>query len=92
MIASSPEAMRAVRADGAAWAAWDSADGPMPLGLFRGMRAFEVPLDGMGGTALHFHEEYPGPLLGLIWRSMPDLVPSSGRSARGIKRRLETGR
>jgi len=26
------------------------------------------------------------------WRSMPDLGPSSGRFAQGLKRRVETGR
>jgi hypothetical protein len=42
--------------------------------------------------AFHVREEYTGPLLGLIWRSMPDLGPSSGRFAQGLKRRVETGR
>jgi len=36
-------------------------------------------------------EEYTGPLLGLIWRSMPDLGPSFGRFARGLKLRVESG-
>jgi hypothetical protein len=96
MIASSPEAVRAVLTDGAAWPRWDSgvggADGQMSPGLLRGVRAFEVPPDGNGGTALHIREEYAGPLPGLIWWSMPDLGPSSGRFARGIKRRAGTGR
>lgn len=133
MIASSPEAVRAVLRDGAAWPSWDSgvdgADGQIApgekitirsqaapgrafpvkvtdfdpparlrfsggilVGLFRGVRTFEVSPAGNGGTAFHVREEYTGPLLGLIWRSMPDLGPSSGRFAQGLKRRVETGR
>jgi uncharacterized protein YndB with AHSA1/START domain len=133
MIASSPEAVWAVLADGAAWPSWDSGggrldgqispgekitirsraapgrafpvtvtdfdpparprfSGGMPLGLFRGVRAFEVSPDGTGGTAFEVREEYTGPLVGLIWRSMPDLGPSSDRFARGLRRRAETGR
>ena len=34
-------------------------------------------------------EEYTGPLLPLIWRSMPDLQPSFDRLARGLKARVE---
>jgi uncharacterized protein YndB with AHSA1/START domain len=131
-IASSPEAVWAVLADGAAWPTWDSGvdgvdgriapgekitirsrvapgrafpvkvtdfepparlrfSGGMPLGLFRGVRTFKVSRDGTGGTAFHVREEYTGPLLGLIWRSMPDLGPSFDRFARGLKRRVEAG-
>ena len=64
----------------------------MPLGLFRRVRTFEAPPDGNGGTAFHVREEYTGPLLGLIWRPVPGLGPSSGRFAQGLKRRVETGR
>src|ERR1700722_11382817 len=111
MIASSPEAVWAVLADGAAWPSWDSGvdgvdgriasgekitvraqaapgrafpvkvtdfeppgrlrfSGGMPLGLFRGVRTYEVSPDGTGGVALRVREEYNGPLLGLIWRAM----------------------
>lgn len=42
VIASCPEAVRAVLTDGSAWPWWDSgaggADGQMPLGLFRGIK------------------------------------------------------
>ncbi|HEY6315489.1 MAG TPA: SRPBCC domain-containing protein [Streptosporangiaceae bacterium] len=66
--------------------------GGIPLGLFGGVRTFEVSPDGTGGTAFRVREEYTGPLLALIWPSMPDLGPSSGRFAQGLKRRAETGR
>jgi len=96
MIAPGPEAVRAVLTGWAAWPRCDSgaggAGGQMPLGLIRGVLTFEVSPDGNGGTAFHVREAYAGPLPGLIWRSMPDLGPSSGRFAQGIKRRVETGR
>lgn len=36
-------------------------------------------------------EEYSGPLLALIWRSMPDLQPSFDAFAAGLKRHVESG-
>jgi hypothetical protein len=42
-------------------------------------------------AVFHMREEYTGPLLGLIWRSMPDLGPSFDRFANGLKRRVESG-
>jgi uncharacterized protein YndB with AHSA1/START domain len=65
--------------------------GGMPLGLFRGVRTYALaPSDG-GGTSFRMREEYTGPLLSLIWRSMPDLQPSFDRFAAGLKRRVESG-
>jgi uncharacterized protein YndB with AHSA1/START domain len=66
--------------------------GGMPLGLFRGVRTFEMSSDGTGGTAFRVREEYTGPLVGLVRRSMPDLGRSFDRFAQGLKRRAETGR
>jgi hypothetical protein len=34
-------------------------------------------------------EEYTGPMLPLIWRSIPDLQPSFEQFARGLKARAE---
>jgi hypothetical protein len=65
--------------------------GAMPLGLFRGVRTYGLSPAAGGGTAFHLREEYIGPLLGLIWRSMPDLGPSFDRFARGLKLRVESG-
>ena len=65
--------------------------GGMPLGLFRGVRTYTLSPAPDGGTAFQVREEYTGPLLGLIWRSMPDLGPSFGRFARGLKLRVESG-
>jgi hypothetical protein len=64
--------------------------GGMPLGLFRGIRTYEVaPADR--GASFRMREEYTGPLLPLIWRSMPDLGPSFDQFARGLKARVEAG-
>ena len=43
-----------------------------------------------GEVAFRMREEYSGPLLRLIWRSMPDLGPSFERFARGLKQRAES--
>jgi hypothetical protein len=66
--------------------------GGMPLGLFRGVRTFTLSPEGDGTTRFSMREEYSGPLLGLIWRSMPDLGPSFAQFARGLKARAESGR
>jgi uncharacterized protein YndB with AHSA1/START domain len=65
--------------------------GGMPLGLFRGVRTYRLYPNGADLTTFHLREEYTGPLLGLIWRSMPDLAPSFNRFARGLKQRVESG-
>jgi hypothetical protein len=63
--------------------------GGMPLGLFKGVRTYRVaPEDG--GTRFTMREEYTGPLLPMIWRSMPDLQPSFDKFARGLKARVES--
>jgi hypothetical protein len=64
--------------------------GGMPLGLFKGVRTFELTPDG-GATRFTVREEYSGPLLPMIWRSMPDLGPSFAQFASGLKARAETG-
>jgi hypothetical protein len=66
--------------------------GGMPLGLFRGVRTYEVSPGGNGHVTFRMREEYTGPLLPLIWRSMPDLGPSFQQFATGLKQRAESGR
>jgi hypothetical protein len=63
--------------------------GGMPLGLFKGVRTFELSPGPDGATRFHMREEYTGPLLPLIWRSMPDLGPSFEQFVRGLKARAE---
>jgi hypothetical protein len=65
--------------------------GGMPLGLFKGERTFTLQPRGEGETEFKLREEYSGPMLGLIWRSMPDLGPSFEKFARGLKERAEHG-
>jgi hypothetical protein len=62
--------------------------GGMPLGLFRGVRTFTLEPAG-GVTSFTMREEYTGPFLPLIWRSMPDLQPSFDKFADGLKKRAE---
>ncbi|MFN2504024.1 MAG: SRPBCC family protein [Acidimicrobiales bacterium] len=65
--------------------------GGMPLGLFKGVRTFTLSPEGQGTTRFLMREEYTGPLLPLIWRSMPDLGPSFDQFAAGLKARAENG-
>jgi hypothetical protein len=65
--------------------------GGMPLGLFKGVRTFTLTPQGDGVTAFTVREEYTGPLLPLIWPSIPDLGPSFDRFATGLKSRAEGG-
>ena len=60
----------------------------MPLGLFKGVRTFTLAREG-AATRFRMREEYTGPMLPLIWRSMPDLGPSFERFAGGLKARAE---
>ena len=62
--------------------------GGMPLGLFKGVRTFTLTPEN-GTTRFHMREEYTGPLLAMIWRSMPDLGPSFEQLARGLKATVE---
>jgi hypothetical protein len=63
--------------------------GGMPLGLFSGVRTFTLDPAGDGQTRFTMREEYTGPLLNMIWRSMPDLAPSFNQFAQGLKQRAE---
>lgn len=64
--------------------------GGMPLGLFRGERTYKLELEN-GSVTFTMREEFSGLLLGLIWRSMPDLQPSFDQFAAGLKARVESG-
>lgn len=62
--------------------------GGMPLGLFKGVRRFTLTPEG-AATRFHMREEFTGPMLPLIWRSMPDMGPSFQQFANGLKQRAE---
>jgi hypothetical protein len=65
--------------------------GGMPLGLFKGVRTFTLSPQNAGTTLFTMREEFSGPLVSLIWRSMPDLGPSFEQFATGLKARAEGG-
>jgi hypothetical protein len=64
--------------------------GGMPLGLMKGVRTFSLTPEN-GATRFTMREEFSGPMLPLIWRSMPDLQPSFDKFAAGLKARAERG-
>ena len=65
--------------------------GGIPLGLMTGVRAFTLTPEG-GATRFTLREDFSGPLLPVIWRSMPDLQPSFEKFVAGLKKRAENGR
>ena len=62
--------------------------GGVPLGLFTGVRTYTLSPEGEG-TRFDMREEFTGPLLPLIWRSMPDMSGSFRQFASGLKERAE---
>jgi len=63
--------------------------GGMPLGLFKGVRTFTLSSLSDGQTDFRMREEFTGPLLKLIWRTMPDLTDSFEQFASGLKKEAE---
>jgi hypothetical protein len=66
--------------------------GGMPLGLFKGVRTYTLAPQANGTTKFNMREEYKGPMLPVIWRSIPDLGPSFTQFANGLKQRVEADR
>ena len=55
----------------------------MPFGLFLGRRRFRLtPV--AGGTEFHMREDYTGPLAGMMFRMIPDLMPTFVKFADGL--------
>ncbi|MEA2576076.1 MAG: hypothetical protein QOH93_3374 [Chloroflexia bacterium] len=63
--------------------------GGMPLGLFKGVRTFTLSPQGGGLVEFTIREEFSGPLLGLIGRSIPDMTSTFQQLVAGLKRRAE---
>jgi hypothetical protein len=61
----------------------------MPLGLFKGERTFTLLPQGQGSTTFTLREEFSGPLLGLIGRSIPNMTSTFEQFAAGLKSRAE---
>lgn len=57
--------------------------------LFRGVRRYTLAPQPDGSTRFTMREEYTGPLVPLIWRTIPDLGPSFTQFADGLKKRVE---
>src|SRR6267143_5519074 len=63
--------------------------GGMPMGLFKGERTYTLTQAGNGETRFHMREEYRGPMLGMIWKSIPDLGLAFQVFAQSLKRAAE---
>jgi len=63
--------------------------GGMPLGLFKGVRTFTLTPESETVTRFDMREEFTGPLLSMIWKSMPDLTGSFEQFAKGLKDKSE---
>ncbi len=62
--------------------------GGMPAGLFKGVRTFTMSPEGQS-TRFLMREEYTGPLLPLIWRTIPDMGPAFEEYAQSLKSAAE---
>lgn len=65
--------------------------GGMPLGLLKAMRTFTLTSEAQGTTRITMREDFSGPLLPPIGRSIPHLQPSFDRSVDGLKERVGVG-
>jgi len=63
--------------------------GGMPLGLFKGVRTFELDPQPDGATRFEMEERFSGPLLPLIGRTLPNFGPAFEQFAAGLKERAE---
>jgi hypothetical protein len=63
--------------------------GGMPLGLFKGERTFTLAPQTSGAVEFTLREEFSGPLLPLIGRSLPDLNAAFEQFAAGLKKQAE---
>jgi hypothetical protein len=63
--------------------------GGMPLGLFKGVRTYTINPAGKGST-FAMREEFSGPLLALIGKSLPDMTEPFAAFAKGLKQKAES--
>jgi hypothetical protein len=66
--------------------------GGMPLGLFKGVRAFTQTPRGDGMVEFRMSEVFHGLLSPLVERSIPNLQPAFDEFAATLKKRAEAGR
>ncbi len=65
--------------------------GGMPLGLFSGVRTYEINGTPSGATEFAMSERFSGPLSPLIGRSIPDMQPEFEKFAAALKAKAEAG-
>lgn len=65
--------------------------GGMPLGLFKGVRTFTLTPKNNGSVDFTVREEFSGPLLPLIGKSLPDMTKPFQEFVAGLKARAERG-
>ncbi len=63
--------------------------GGMPLGLFKGVRTYRLAPDG-AGTRFTMREEFSGPMLKLIGKTIPDMNDAFAAFCAGLKDRAES--
>ncbi len=62
--------------------------GGMPLGLLLGVRSFAITAAGTG-SRFAMREEFSGPMLGLIEKSLPDMTEPFAAFCAGLKVKAE---
>lgn len=65
--------------------------GGMPLGLFVGVRTYAITPEG-SGSRFAMREEFSGPMLGLIEKSLPDMTEPFAAFCAGLKASAEAKR
>ena len=66
--------------------------GGMPLGLFLGVRTYNIVADASGGSRFSMREEFTGPMLALIGKSLPDMTEPFAAFSKGLKATAEAKR
>ncbi len=64
--------------------------GGMPLGLFKGVRIFELEATDDGWTQFSVSEVFSGPMLLMIKRSLPDMTVPFEQFVAGLKSQVES--
>lgn len=102
-IKASPEVIWTILTDGPGYSRWDSGvirvDGSIAPGQkikvvseANPKRAFPVKVtEFVPGRRVTVREEYTGPFLPMIWKSMPDLQPSFDKFTTGLRAKAEKG-
>lgn len=61
----------------------------MPLGLFKGVRSYRLEPQDHGHTRFTMREEFSGPLLPVIGRTIPDMTEAFDSFVQGLKQRAQ---